>query len=73
VLEILRSDESLQIDGMLESLETQLTSSEVITALLEPGDGGADRLLPGKNQVPTPGERNRSEPAESERLYAVFV
>ena len=35
VLEVLRSDESLQIDEILELLETQLTSSEVFTALFE--------------------------------------
>jgi DNA processing protein len=35
VLEVLRSDESLQIDEILGLLETQLTSSEVFTALFE--------------------------------------
>jgi len=35
VLEALRTDESLQIDEILELLETQLTSSEVFTALFE--------------------------------------
>ena len=30
VLEVLRADESLQIDEILEILETQLTSSEVL-------------------------------------------
>jgi DNA processing protein len=34
VLEVLRADTSLQIDEILEKLETQLTSSEVFTALL---------------------------------------
>jgi len=33
VLEVLRTDESLQIDEILEIVETQLTSSEVFTAL----------------------------------------
>jgi len=33
VLEVLRSDASLQIDEILDLLETQLTSSEVFTAL----------------------------------------
>jgi DNA processing protein len=35
VLEVLRSDASLQIDEILDLLETQLTSSEVFTALFE--------------------------------------
>ena len=35
VLRALRADESLQIDELLEKLETQLTSSEVFTALFE--------------------------------------
>ena len=35
VLEVLRADASLQIDEILELLETQLTSSEVFTALFE--------------------------------------
>ena len=51
VLEILRTDESLQIDGILEALETQLTSSEVFTALFELEMAGRVRCLPGKNYV----------------------
>ena len=53
VLEILRSDESLQIDEVLEALETQLTSSEVFTALFELEMAGRVRQLPGKNYVRT--------------------
>jgi DNA processing protein len=53
VLEVLRSDESLQIDGILESLETQLTSSEVFTALFELEMAGRIRQLPEKNYVRT--------------------
>ena len=53
VLEVLRSDESLQIDGILEQLETQLTSSEVFTALFELEMAGRIRCLPGKNYVRT--------------------
>jgi DNA processing protein len=53
VLDVLRSDESLQIDGILESLETQLTSSEVFTALFELEMAGRIRQLPGKNYVRT--------------------
>ncbi|HEX8712225.1 MAG TPA: DNA-processing protein DprA [Terracidiphilus sp.] len=51
VLEILRADESLQIDEVLELLETQLTSSEVFTALFELEITGRVRQLPGKNYV----------------------
>jgi DNA processing protein len=53
VLEILRADESLQIDEILELLETQLTSSEVFTALFELEMAGRARCLPGKNYVRT--------------------
>lgn len=53
VLEVLRRDESLQIDEILEKLETQLTSSEVFTALFELEMAGRIRSLPGKNYVRT--------------------
>ncbi len=53
VLEVLRTDESLQIDEVLELLETQLTSSEVFTALFELEISGWVRQLPGKNYVRT--------------------
>jgi DNA processing protein len=53
VLEVLRTDESLQIDEILELLETQLTSSEVFTALFELELTGRIRGLPGKNYVRT--------------------
>jgi DNA processing protein len=53
VLEVLRSDESLQIDEILELLETQLTSSEVFTALFDLEITGRIRCLPGKNYVRT--------------------
>lgn len=53
VLEVLRTDESLQIDEILEMLETQLTSSEVFTALFELEMAGRVRQLPGKNYVRT--------------------
>jgi DNA processing protein len=53
VLEILYSDESLQIDEILDLLETQLTSSEVFTALFELEITGRVRGLPGKNYVRT--------------------
>jgi DNA processing protein len=51
VLETLRADQSLQIDEILESLESQLTSSEVFTALFELEIAGRIRQLPGKNYV----------------------
>jgi DNA processing protein len=53
VLEALRTDESLQIDEILELLETQLTSSEVFTALFELEITGQVRCLPGKHYVRT--------------------
>ena len=51
VLKVLRADESLQIDELLEKLETQLTSSEVFTALFELEMSGRIRCLPGRNYV----------------------
>ena len=53
VLEVLRADESLQMDEILDLLETQLTSSEVFTALFELEITGRIRQLPGKNYVRT--------------------
>ena len=53
VLEVLRADEAVQMDEILELLETQLTSSEVFTALFELEISGRIRGLPGKNYVRT--------------------
>ena len=53
MLQALRTDESLQIDQILELLEAQLTSSEVFTALFELEMAGRIRCLPGKNYVRT--------------------
>jgi DNA processing protein len=53
VLEVLRADDSVQIDGILEQLDTQLTSSEVFTALFELEMAGRVRQLSGKNYVKT--------------------
>jgi DNA processing protein len=53
VLEVLRSDASLQIDEILDMVETQLTSSEVFTAIFELEMAGRVRCLPGKNYVRT--------------------
>jgi predicted Rossmann fold nucleotide-binding protein DprA/Smf involved in DNA uptake len=49
VIEVLRSDEALQLDELLEALETQSTSSEVFTALFALEMSGRVRCLPGKN------------------------
>lgn len=51
LLEILHADRSLQIDEIIEALESQLTSSEVFTALFELELSGRIRQLPGKNYV----------------------
>jgi DNA processing protein len=51
VLEVLHADQSLQIDEILDRLETQLTSSEVFTALFELEMAGRVRQMPGKNYV----------------------
>ena len=51
VLEVLHADRSLQIDEILDLLESQLTSSEVFTALFELEIAGRIRQLPGKNYV----------------------
>jgi DNA processing protein len=53
VLEALRADASLQLDEILEVLETQLTSPEIFTALFELEIAGRIRCLPGKNYVRT--------------------
>lgn len=53
VLEALHADQSLQIDEILDLLETQLTSSEVFTALFELEMAGRVRCYPGKNYVRT--------------------
>jgi DNA processing protein len=53
VLEVLKKDASLQIDEILDKLETQLTSSEVFTAIFELEMAGRIRGLPGKNYVMT--------------------
>ena len=53
VLDVIRTDESLQIDEILDLLDTQLTSSEVFTALFELEMAGRIRCLPGKHYVRT--------------------
>ena len=51
MLDVLRSDVSLQMDEILELVETQLTSSEVFTALFELEMAGRIRAMAGKNYV----------------------
>ena len=51
VMSVLRHDEALQLDEIMEKLEPELSSSEVFTALFELELGGRVRQLPGKNYV----------------------
>ncbi len=51
VMGVLRHDESLQMDEILEQLEPELGSSEVFTALFELELAGKIKQLPGKNYV----------------------
>ncbi|WP_350448937.1 DNA-processing protein DprA [Paracidobacterium acidisoli] len=51
VLGVLRQDEALQLDEIMEKLEPELSSSEVFTALFELELSGRIRQLPGKNYV----------------------
>jgi DNA processing protein len=51
VLGILRQDEALLLDEIMEKLEAELSSSEIFTALFELELGGRVKQLPGKNYV----------------------
>jgi DNA processing protein len=51
LLTVLRPDEALQIDEIMEKLEAELSSSEIFTALFELELAGRVRQLPGKNYV----------------------
>ena len=53
VFDCLRHDESLQLDELIEQLETELNSAEIFTALFELEIAGRVRQLPGKNYVRT--------------------
>jgi DNA processing protein len=53
VMSVLRSDESLQLDEIMEQLEAEVSSSEVFTALFELELAGRIRQLPGKHYVKT--------------------
>jgi DNA processing protein len=49
----LRADESVQLDELIESLDGQLQSPEIFTALFELELAGRVRQMPGKNYVRT--------------------
>jgi DNA processing protein len=51
VLAALRHDEAVQLDELMEKLESQLTSSEIFTALFELELASRIKQLPGKNYV----------------------
>lgn len=51
LMNVLRHDEALQLDEIMEKLEPELTSSEIFTALFELELAGRIRQLPGKNYV----------------------
>jgi DNA processing protein len=53
LLALIKADESIQIDQLVERLETQVSSSEIFTALFELELAGKIRQLPGKNYVRT--------------------
>jgi DNA processing protein len=53
VLARLRHDEAIQLDDLMERLETELGSAEVFTALFELEIAGRVKQLPGKNYVRT--------------------
>jgi len=51
VMSVLRHDEALQLDEIMEKLDSELSSSEIFTALFELELAGRIRQLPGKNYV----------------------
>jgi DNA processing protein len=51
VLGALRHDEAVQLDELMEKLESQLTSAEIFTALFELELSSRIKQLPGKNYV----------------------
>lgn len=53
ILGLLRHDEALQLDEIMEKLEPEVSSSEIFTALFELELAGRVRQLPGKNYVKT--------------------
>ncbi len=53
ILSVLRHDESVQLDEVMEQVEGEFTSAEVFTALFELELAGKVRQLPGKHYVRT--------------------
>lgn len=51
VLRLLKADEALQIDEIIEALEPDVSSSEIFAALFELEMAGKVRQMPGKNYV----------------------
>jgi len=51
VFGILRHDEALLLDEIMEKLESELSSSEIFTALFELELSGRVKQLPGRNYV----------------------
>lgn len=51
VLQHLRADEGVQMDELIERLESEMASGELFTALFELELAGRVRQLPGKNYV----------------------
>jgi DNA processing protein len=51
VLAVLKEHESMQIDEIIEKLESQVSSSEIFTALFELELNGKVKQMPGKNYV----------------------
>jgi DNA processing protein len=51
VMQELRQDESIQLDDLIERLETKLVSGEIFTALFELELAGRVKQMPGKNYV----------------------
>jgi DNA processing protein len=53
VFSVLRHDEALLLDEIMEKLESELSSSEIFTALFELELSGRVKQLPGRNYVKT--------------------
>jgi DNA processing protein len=51
VFALVKADEAVHVDELMEKLEGSLSSSEVFAALLELELSGRIRQLPGKNYV----------------------
>jgi DNA processing protein len=51
ILRLLKQDESTHIDQLVESLEDEISASEIFAALFELELNGKVRQLPGKNFV----------------------